>query len=87
MYLHRKLLTQAFNSAKARGHIIQWNNSALSEYDKEQYGSCINPGCSAWIVVNCKTPTGLTILPSPLPSQMKGPAVTLNCPAAEEDCC
>lgn len=74
-----KLSTEAFSIAKLRGHLIQWNQSELGERNKIRYGSCINRNCCAWIAVDYNhIPTSIAV---------SGPAVALNCPACEEDCC
>lgn len=73
------LMTKAFNSARKLGHTIQWQQSIVGNINKVKYGSCIRPNCSAWIMVETN--------PQFSSINIGGPAVALNCPACEEDCC
>lgn len=74
------LMSHATAAANIRGHVIRWQDTkALANLNTTRYGSCISPGCSAWVQVLTK--------PKPNEIEIGGPAIALACPVAEEDCC
>ena len=71
-----RLQEQASKAANWRGHTPAWGPVDSGQSRELRTGACIR--CPAWVQINT--------CPAPNQIDIGGPAVALDCPAADSDC-